>query len=134
MQKIADQQYERYVGCPTRLLNKVINELDFPPLSILHDVFLCTRLMRYYRGKAVVTNAGAKLLGRYGELQAIMVETLLHEPLMYDVPLEDRLIFWDMRDILGVLDNLLADWVTLIEFTEWVVPADLFPKAGPLGA
>ena len=35
-------------------LNKVLNEADFMPLAILHDVWLGARLVRQWRGRAAL--------------------------------------------------------------------------------
>ena len=49
--------------------NKVLNEPDFFPLAVMHDLLLGARLMRHYNGKAVLTKTGKAMIGDYGALQ-----------------------------------------------------------------
>lgn len=114
-------------------VNKVLNEPDLPPLSLLHDILLTARLMRHLKGRAVLTKVGKAILGHPGSLQVVITERLLTEPYLDHVPLEAVPIFWDMRHMLGVVGNRLDNWATVGDFTEWVVPVDLFPSAGPFG-
>jgi hypothetical protein len=111
-------------------VNKVLNEQDFLPLSILHEVFLDARLIRHRDGKAILTRAGSKMLGQYGELQAKIADWLLFSPMGADHPANE--LFWDLRHMLRLIDNRLSDWVTLEEFAEWAIPLDLFPESRPL--
>lgn len=39
-------------------VNKVLNEQDFPSIEIMHDLLIAAKLMRHFKGKAVLTNAG----------------------------------------------------------------------------
>ena len=56
-------------------LNKVLNEQDFPPLEIMHDLLVAAKLMRYFKGKAVLTNTGRQMSGNYTALQIALFET-----------------------------------------------------------
>lgn len=38
--------------------NKVLNEQDFPPLVMLHDLLIATRLARHHKGHLALTNQG----------------------------------------------------------------------------
>lgn len=49
-------------------VNKVLNEQDFFPLAVMHSLMLATRLIRHYKGKAVLTKAGRAMIGKYGRL------------------------------------------------------------------
>ncbi|OOO46608.1 hypothetical protein BS630_23470 [Rhizobium laguerreae] len=53
-------------------VNKVLNEPDFPPLSILHWALQDLRIIRHSKGRAVLTKRGRSILGNHGELQAVL--------------------------------------------------------------
>lgn len=120
---------------PERLysVNKVLNEPDFPPLSTLHWALQDLRIIRHYKGRAVLTKRGKSMLGQYGELQAILAEWLLNTPLQDNLSPEAAALFWDLRHLLGIIKNRLGDWMTLSDFTELALPVALFPARGPLG-
>lgn len=115
-------------------VNKVLNEPDFPPISTLHWALQDLRIIRHYKGRAVLTKRGRSILGHHGELQAVLAEWMLAAPLRESLSLEAAALFWDLRHILGTISNRLGDWVTLSEFTEWAIPVELFPARGPIGA
>ena len=52
-------------------LNKVLNELDFMPLAIMHELLIGARLIRRYKGKVLLSQAGKRIIGDYGALQAV---------------------------------------------------------------
>lgn len=60
-------------------LNKVLNEHDFLPLMILHDVWLGARLVRHYKGKMALTKAGKALAQQPAALWAILTNYFLCE-------------------------------------------------------
>jgi len=115
-------------------VNKVLNEPDFPPLSVLHRALQDLRIIRHYKGRALLTKRGRSILGNYGELQAVLAEWILAAPMQDSLSPEAAALFWDLRHMLGVVSNRLGDWVTLSDFTEWAIPVELFPGYGPLGA
>lgn len=107
-------------------LNKVLNELDFMPLAIMHELLVGSRLLRHYKGKAVPTKAGKAMIGDHGALQAQLFDAyftgfdfLGHErfPIDHDDP--------DFVHFLGVIQNRLVDWVPLTELAGWCLPLDL---------
>lgn len=114
-------------------VNKVLNEPDFPPLSILHWAVQDLRLIRHYKGRAVLTKRGRSILGNHGELQAVVAEWMLAAPLQESLTPEAAAMFWDLRHMLGIISTRLGDWVTLGDYTEWALPVELFPARGPLG-
>lgn len=110
-------------------LNKVLNELDFLPLAIMHELLMGARLIRHYKGKAVLTKAGKAMIGDYGALQAELFDTFFtgfdflgHErfPIEYDEA--------DFVHFLGVVQNRLDDWVPLTELAGWCLPLDLVTR------
>ncbi len=105
-------------------VNKVLNEPDFQPLSVMHEVLIRTRLMRHYKGKAVLTKAGKAMLGHYGELQAICMDYMMASPFGADE--QTNTLFWDIEHFLGVIGNRLGRWVKVEELAQWLVPVDLF--------
>lgn len=115
-------------------LNKVLNELDFLPLSLLHSAFLDIRLIRHFKGRAVLTKAGKAMLGQHGELQAVLAEWILMTPHRDYVALEAMPLFWDISHMIGVISNRLHEWMSVGDLTECLIPIDLIETSGPLGA
>ena len=58
-------------------MNKVLNEQDFMPLVVLHDVLIATKLVRHYRGTMQITKLGRELGKKPGALWALLAEQLL---------------------------------------------------------
>ena len=114
-------------------VNKVLNEPDFPPLSIFHQALQDLRIIRHYRGKALITKRGMSMLGNYGELQVALAEWILASPLQDRLSAEAAALFWDLRHMLGVISNRLGVWVAIGDLTEWMLPVELFPGRGSLG-
>ena len=109
--------------------NKVLNEPDFFPLAVMHDLLLGARLMRHYNGKAVLTKTGKAMIGDYGALQAEMFDTFFialdHSAYeRFPIDYDDA----DIRHFLGVIQNRLGDWVTLADFASWCLPLDAIRK------
>lgn len=108
------------------VVNKVLNEPDFPPLAIMHELLLGARLLRHYKGKALPTKAGMAMIGDYGALQAELFDSffLALEHGAYErfpIEYEDA----DLVHFLGVIHNRLGDWVPLTELAGWCLPLDL---------
>jgi len=70
-------QWPGYEPAELYAVNKVLNEPDFPPLFLIHEVLLNARLMRHYKGRAKPTRAGIGMIGRYGDLQVALTESIL---------------------------------------------------------
>ncbi|MEH6786865.1 MAG: hypothetical protein V7673_06025 [Paracoccus sp. (in: a-proteobacteria)] len=49
-------------------VNKVLNEWDFPPLMLLHDLMIAMKLARHYKGQFRLTKAGQALVGHPGRI------------------------------------------------------------------
>ena len=58
-------------------LNKVLNEQDFPPLMVLHDVLLSAKLVRHAKGAMHCTKLGKQLKSKPGELWTVLADHLL---------------------------------------------------------
>ena len=58
-------------------VNKVLNEADFPPLVVLHDVLIAAKLARYYKGAMRLTALAKALKAKPAELWALLANTLL---------------------------------------------------------
>lgn len=117
-----------YTADELYVVNKVLNEDDVMPLSYLHDLLRTARLIRHAKGKAVLTKAGAALLGDYGRLQPLMFETFFtrfdfaaHE--RWPIEMEDA----DTLHFLGVIRNRLGGWVAYPEFAGWCLPVFALP-------
>ena len=53
--------------------NKVINEFEFPPLEVLHDLLINLRLGRHFKGEFKLTKRGASLAQSPGKLFAELI-------------------------------------------------------------
>ena len=58
-------------------VNKVLNEWDFPPLMLLHDLMIAMKLGRHYKGQFRLTKAGQALVGHPGRIFASVVPFFL---------------------------------------------------------
>lgn len=58
-------------------VNKVLNEWDFPPLEILHDLMIAMKLGRHYKGAFRLTKAGQALIGHPGRIFGTVVPFFL---------------------------------------------------------
>lgn len=118
-------QWPDYQAEKLYVANKVLNEPDFPPLAIMHELLAGTRLIRHYGGKAMATKAGKGMLGDYGALQADLFDAffLALDHGAYDrFPIEYEEV--DIPHYLGVVHNRLDSWVTLGELAGWCLPLD----------
>ena len=104
----------------------MLNELDFLPLAIMHELLVGSRLLRHYKGKAVPTKAGKAMIGDHGRLQAELFDTyftgfdfLGHERFLIDHDDPDFVHF------LGVIKNRLDGWVPMTELAGWCLPLNL---------
>ena len=111
-------------------VNKVLNEPDFPPLFLIHEILLNTRLIRHYKGQAKLTRAGTAMIGRYGDLQVILTEYMLRSPIGDDP--QANALFWHLEHFMRVIGNRLGDWITVADFSELIIPIDLFPTRGSI--
>ena len=59
-------------------MNKVLNEVDFPPLVVLHDLLVGLKLARHHKGAMQISKWGTKVRHRPGVVLAILVERLMH--------------------------------------------------------
>ena len=59
-------------------MNKVLNEPDFPPLMILHDVLLSAKLVRHYKGAMQLTKKGRQLKSHPAVLWIVLAHHMLH--------------------------------------------------------
>ena len=58
-------------------VNKVLNEPDFAPLMVLHDLMIAMKLGRHYKGEFRLTNAGQALVGQPGRIFGMVVPFFL---------------------------------------------------------
>jgi hypothetical protein len=108
-------------------INKVLNEQDVVPLTIMHDLLEAAKLIRHIKGKAVLSRKGRELLQNYDELQAILFETWFtnynfNSPYNSFIPEFEE--FVDYRHFFGVVSNRTSKWVTLQELVGWCLPMD----------
>lgn len=55
----------------------MLNEDDFQPLIVLHDVLLSARLVRHRKGQLHISKVGKELAGQPGRLWVVLAEHLL---------------------------------------------------------
>lgn len=59
------------------VVNKVLNEPDFAPLMLLHDLMIAMKLGRHYKGEFRLTKAGQTLVGHPGRIFGTIVPFFL---------------------------------------------------------
>ncbi|MEI3807896.1 hypothetical protein V6R85_25630 [Agrobacterium sp. CCNWLW32] len=121
-------QWPGYEPAELYAVNRVLNEPDFPPLFLIHEILLNTHLIRHYKGQAKLTRAGNAMIGRYGDLQVTLTEYMLRSPIGDDP--QANALFWNLEHFLPVVGNRLGEWVTVADFSELIIPIDLFPSRG----
>lgn len=58
-------------------VNKVLNEQDFPPLVMLHDLLISAKLTRHYKGAMVLTKLGRDLVEEPANLWHLLTTQIL---------------------------------------------------------
>jgi len=58
-------------------VNKVLNEPDFVPLMVLHELMIALKLGRHYKGAFRLTKAGQALVGHPGRIFATVIPAFL---------------------------------------------------------
>ena len=108
-------------------VNKVLNEEDVLPLTIMHDLLEAAKLLRHIKGKAVLSKKGRELLQNHSVFQAILFETWFTR---FDFNTQPRILspefeqFVDYRHFFGLVANRTSNWTTLEEFAGWCLPMD----------
>jgi hypothetical protein len=69
--------WSHYTAEDLYAVNKVLNEADFPPLMVLHDLLLAAKLARHFKGAMQLTPLAKKLSARPAELWTLLARTLL---------------------------------------------------------
>jgi hypothetical protein len=122
-------QWPGYEPSEVYRMNKVLNEQDFPPLNVMHDLMMLGQLVRHRKGNAPLTAAGKAMLGHFGKLQVLLFETYFTR---YDIGSNNRfpstIKHDDYRHFFGVVANRLGDWTTLSDFAHWCLPVPLIPS------
>ncbi|RJT23302.1 hypothetical protein D5I55_10850 [Chakrabartia godavariana] len=70
--------WPKYTAADLYSMNKVLNEADFPPLVVLHDLLVGLKLARHYKGAMQISKWGTKVRHRPGVVLAVLAERLLH--------------------------------------------------------
>jgi len=60
-------------------VNKVLNELDYPPAVFIHELLVHLRLGRHYKGQFVLTKAGKKFANNPDDLFDLIAPAYLFE-------------------------------------------------------
>lgn len=66
-----------YTAADLYAVNKVLNERDFPPLAIMHDVLLSAKLARHKKGALHITRLAEKLRSDPAALWALLARRFL---------------------------------------------------------
>jgi hypothetical protein len=69
--------WPNYTAADLYAVNKVLNEADFPPLTVLHDTLLAAKLAKHDKGAMRLTKLAKPLRGKPGELWGLLANTLL---------------------------------------------------------
>ena len=99
-------------------LNKVLNEYDFPPIGLLHDLLILLKIGRHYRNAFHITKAGKELVGKPGTLFGILTPFYLFEINHSSYArFDDELIGnWDI--FLNILNIKAEDGISADEFAQ----------------
>ncbi|ANK82606.1 MAG: hypothetical protein TEF_18740 [Rhizobiales bacterium NRL2] len=62
-----------YTEADLYAINKVLNEIDFPPLELLHGLMNLMKLGRHYKGQFRLTRSGQALVGHPGQIFGTVV-------------------------------------------------------------
>lgn len=97
-------------------INKVLNEIDFPPLIDIHDMLIALKIGRHYKGSFKLTKAGQSLVGHPGRLFGILTPLYLFEVdhLRFGRVPERLLGNWDI--FLNVLNVEAEDGISGLDF------------------
>lgn len=71
--------WPHYTATDLYACNKVLNEQDFAPLVVLHDVLLGTKLVRHYKGTMMLTKLAKAMKHRPAKLWRLLVSHFLFE-------------------------------------------------------
>jgi len=70
--------WPEYTAADLYSFNKVLNEVDFPPLVVLHDLLVGLKLARHQKGVMQISKWGTKVRHHPGTVLAILAEHLMH--------------------------------------------------------
>lgn len=93
-------------------MNMVLNEPDFPPLMILHDVLLSAKLVRHYKGAMQLTKKGRQLKSHPAVLWIVLAHHMLHVLDHSEYTRHGDHLAADWNILLGVIDREAASGVT----------------------
>lgn len=90
--------WPQYTAEELYYLNKVLNEVDFVPLFMLHDLLISLKLVRHQKGAMHITKLGKQLRSHPGFLWAVLAERILrgfdaNPYARYEVPIVGN---WDV--------------------------------------
>jgi hypothetical protein len=69
--------WPHYTAADLYEMNKVLNEHEFVPLMVLHDMMIATKLVRHFKGAMHITKLGRALCRKPGELWALLANHFL---------------------------------------------------------
>lgn len=75
----AEFDWPDYTEADLFSVNKVLNEQDFLPLMLLHDLMIEMKLGRHYKGEFKLTKASKVLTGNPGQIFAVIVSFFLFQ-------------------------------------------------------
>lgn len=121
-------QWPEWTPSDLYAVNRVLNEQDFLPLAVMHDLLLMARLIRHSKGKAMLTKTGRVVAGNCGAVQACLFDAYF----ISDLSADERFLVPsgadDLHHYLGVAQNRLGDWVRFADFAEWCLPIPLITR------
>jgi hypothetical protein len=69
--------WPRYTEADLFLLNKVLNEADFPPLQLVHELLVALKVGRHFKGRFSVNKRAIEMTDRPGRLFGLIVPNFL---------------------------------------------------------
>ena len=70
-------RWPHFTAADLYAVNKVLNEHDFPPLVMLHDLLISAKLTRHYKGAMALTKLGRQLVDEPAKLWHVLTTQIL---------------------------------------------------------
>jgi hypothetical protein len=112
-------------------MNKVLNEIDMPPLWPVHDLLLHLKLMRRYKGTLKVTRRGRDLMARSGDLFDLAAPAYLYGYVHDDRGQERGGVLGNWRIFLNVINIEARTGCTTAELMKTLYGREQVEKDDP---
>jgi hypothetical protein len=104
-------------------VNKVLNEYDFGPLQVLHQLLIDLKLGRHYKGTFRITKLGRDMIARPSELFDVIVPFFVFKMNHAHYSRSEEQTFRDWETALNILNGEAENGLSLDEFCNAVFGA-----------